>query len=891
MLIGVTPQIAGIDFMLPKAVFFGVVPIVGASGVPMTAEFADAVHREPIVETSILAPSILQDIAASPSYLRNLRNLNATMYGGGPLPSNAGDAVASHTRLFNMMGCSEAINIPTEVVDRQDWEYLKFSRKLGYEMRQHSKDLFELCFLREPQLDLFQGIFSTFPDRYEYSTSDLYSRHPIKPDLWKYKGRADDIITLTNGEKVNPVGMESFIGTHPSVKSVLVVGQARFQTALLVEAREPPQSDVSKQNLISNIWPTVKEANEQCDAHARVSRDLILFTSPDKPFCRAGKGTVQRKMTLDSYSDEVERAYGSFEIFAKPHEPDEVVGACSLDSSGFVDQTRWQSSDFATWLRNIICNVTGWVQLDIDTNFFSLGFDSLQVINVVRAVNMAIARAPAPLLMASPKLVYANPSTDMLMKALLISKESGTRCQVETDLATPSIRSEIQRLVAKFSWDLPISSRPPIRQNPSDGKYVLLTGSTGSLGSYILGNLLESSDVLHVCCLNRGHDAENRQRTSNLARGIVAKWPTNRVSFYQSDLSQEYLGLEPRIYHSLLRQVSHVIHNAWEVNFNLPLTSFETPHLLGVRQYVDFSARSAKGASILFPSSVSSSMNLVESIGECIIDDPSAPLPMGYAQSKHIAERVLGHASRIAGIPATICRVGQVAGPVNIQGEGGCWNKQEWLPSLIASSKHLGKLPESLGPNDVIDWIPVDVLSKVLVELMDSIGVARFTESANGDSQSLNGSRAEANGSHDSLNTVGHQTPPSTRDNIIGSHRTDDHCHELFSPAVYHAINPHHTTWSELLPAIEEYFSGTPLQRVSLRDWLDALRESIPHVEDININPAVRLIEFYESLSNDSGRAKAVFETRATIGQSKELADLKTVKAEWMTLWLKQWSF
>ena len=137
------------------------------------------------------------------------------------------------------MGCSEAINIPTEAVDRQDWEYLKFSHKLGYEMRHHSENLFELCFLKEPQLDLFQGIFSAFPDRYEYSTSDLYSGHPMKPNLWEYKGRADDIITLTNGEKVYPVGMESFIGTHPGVRSVLVVGQARFQTALLVEARDP----------------------------------------------------------------------------------------------------------------------------------------------------------------------------------------------------------------------------------------------------------------------------------------------------------------------------------------------------------------------------------------------------------------------------------------------------------------------------------------------------------------------------------------------------------------------------------------------------------------------------------------------------------------------------
>ena len=46
----------------------------------------------------------------------------------------------------------------------------------------------------------------------------------------------------------------------------------------------------------------------------------------------------------------------------------------------------------------------------------------------------------------------------------------------------------------------------------------------------------------------------------------------------------------------------------------------------------------------------------------------------------------------------------------------------------------------------------------------------------------------------------------------------------------------------------KEYFSSTPLQRVSLGELPDALRESAPHVEDIDDNPALRLIEFYESL-------------------------------------------
>ena len=67
-------------------------------------------------------------------------------------------------------------------------------------MRYRLGDLFELGFVRDPQLDRFQIIFSTFPTRQEYWTSELYAKHPTKPDLWKYNGRADDIMVLSNGE-------------------------------------------------------------------------------------------------------------------------------------------------------------------------------------------------------------------------------------------------------------------------------------------------------------------------------------------------------------------------------------------------------------------------------------------------------------------------------------------------------------------------------------------------------------------------------------------------------------------------------------------------------------------------------------------------------------------
>ena len=879
--------------MLSKALFHGLVPILGPSGTPVNAEFVDAMHRLNLVEISIIAPSVLQDIAASPISLDNLGRLSAIMYGGGPLPPGTGDAISVATRLYNLMGSSEMWNLPTEQVDREDWEYLKFSPLLGYQMRQHSDDLYELGFLRAPDLDQYQGVFSTFPDRQEYLTSDLYSKHPTKPDLWKYSGRTDDIITLTNGEKVNPVVMESLLNAQPDIESVLVVGQARFQTALLIEAKVPPPDRASKEKFIEDMWPTVQQANQQCDAHARLSRDLIFFTSPKKPFHRAGKGTVQRRVTVDSYRFEIDQAYEEFERLTRLQEPEAAPGNNRfLDSLSSNGNSQLYTGLIEDCLVRLVCRTTGWTRLDTSANFFNLGMDSLQVINLVRAINSSQLGIGPTRLAATPKTIYANPTISMLIKASVSIQQPPDSDTLNDDPTTSTGVFEIERLLTKYSWDLPTTCRLHTSQAPSNAMYVLLTGSTGSLGSYILGDLLKNAKVAHVYCLNRSVDSEKRQRMSNLARGITANWLSYRVSFLRSDLSQEYLGVGLEVYKSLLRNVTHIMHNAWEVNFNLPLMSFETPHILGIRQFIDFSARSAKGASILFVSSISSSMNWplnhTGPVLERIIDDSSAPLLMGYAQSKYVAERLLSRASSVAGIPTMICRVGQVAGPVKTDGNGGFWNKQEWLPSLIASSKYLRKIPESLGPSDSVDWIPVDFLSRVLVELLEK------PSSAVSDHVSTSSKIFSHNEDHDAVNKHDSQTA-SPHVNGFSSNATDNSAQrssrKTTSAMVYHAVNPHHTTWSTLLPAIKTHFSHAPLGTVSLHEWLDALSQSAACIEDININPAMRLLDFYEDLMSDPGRANPVFETKMTVGQSEELARLEAVKPEWMELWLKQWDF
>lgn len=161
-------------------------------------------------------------------------------------------------------------------------------------------------------------------------------------------------------------------------------------------------------------------------------------------------------------------------------------------------------------------------------------------------------------------------------------------------------------------------------------------------------------------------------------------------------MSQQNFGLERKTYGALLTQATAVIHSAWPVKFNLPLSAFG-PQLPGITRLAEFAVSAAHFPVVFFVSSMSSVLGYhgsTPSIREEIISDNKAPSPMGYGESKYLAELLLDYASKRLSIDARIARVGQIAGPVKGQG---IWNEWEWLPSLVLSSLHVGAVPDSLG--------------------------------------------------------------------------------------------------------------------------------------------------------------------------------------------------
>ena len=393
-------HVAGITYNLAGPCWVDSTIVLPPPG-PLDVEVVNTAHVSAKVGHSLLPPSVLVDIVKNEDYSRNLSALSGVLFAGGPLPQETGDFIASRTNLMSSIGTTEANMMPQLPKDQEDWQYFRFNTAGGgLEFRQRDSDIFEMVIVRRPELDLLQPVFVTFPNFQEFETKDLYEKHPLKPGLWKYKLRLDDIIVLSNGEKLNPVTMESIICTCPIVNACIVVGQGHFQAAAVIEV-QPEASLKDKVTMINSIWPFVQKANAATVNHGRIAKQLILLADPAKPFAKAGKGTIQRAATTKLYEQEIEALYHNVEN-------SQVQG---LDHSTRIDFSSPQKSIQS--LHRFMKDELQIADISDNEDFFALGIDSLQLISLVRAINTARPSLPIDL-----KHVYNHPSIVQLVESL-----------------------------------------------------------------------------------------------------------------------------------------------------------------------------------------------------------------------------------------------------------------------------------------------------------------------------------------------------------------------------------------------------------------------------------------------------------------------------------------
>ncbi|KAK3492004.1 uncharacterized protein B0T23DRAFT_404154 [Neurospora hispaniola] len=775
------------------------------------------------VEGMVLPPAILEELSQDEKAIQSLQKLNFVSFGGGNLAPEAGDRlVENNVTLCNLISATEFTPFPFYwQYDQKLWRYFNFDTELfGIDWRLHDgESTYEQVIVRKDKHPGLQGFFYTFPDSSEYSTKDLYKRHPTHEDFWIYQGRADNIIVFSNGEKLNPITIEETLQGHPKVMGAVVVGTNRFQPALIIEPVEHPETEEGRKALLDEIWPTVVRVNKETVAHGQIGRQYMALSTPGKPFLRAGKGTVLRPGTINMYKAEIDKIYEDAE---KGVATDEVP---KLDLSS--------SDALIVSIEKLFETSLNAPKLEADTDFFTAGVDSMQVITASRLIRAGLAAAGVHIEASAlaTRVIYGNPTPKRLADYLLsiVNKDSN---QGTLD----NEHHVMEALVEKYTRDLPTPKQN--KPAPADeGQVVVITGTTGGIGSYLIDICSSSPRVSKIICLNRSEDGKARQTASSSGRGLSTDF--SKCEFYHADMSRADLGLGPEVYSRLLSEVDRVIHNQWPVNFNIAVESFE-PHIRGCRNLVDFSYKADKNVPIVFVSSIGTVDRWHDEdriVPEASLDDLSLAAG-GYGQSKLVSSLILDKAAEVSGVPTEVVRVGQVAGPSS---EKGYWNKQEWLPSIVASSAYLGVLPDSLGQMTTIDWTPIEAIAKLLLEVSGVI-----------DNVPL--------------------------DKING---------------YFHGVNPERTSWSALAPAVQEYYGDRIQKIVPLDEWLEALEKSQEKAEDVTRNPGIKLIDTYRTWSEGykKGTKFVPLDMTRTKEYSKTMREMHAVTRELMKNWCRQWNF
>jgi nucleoside-diphosphate-sugar epimerase len=652
-------------------------------------------------------PTFLEQMVESDEAIEVLKKLESVTFGGGPLPVKVGHKLwAAGVQLTSGYGGTE-FGIPIAPPSKQDiadgdWMWTRFAEDQKLRWVPQGDETYELQIL---STEYHQMAIENLPDVRGYATADVFVKHPTK-EMWRIVGRADDVIILVSGEKTVPAPMESIIGSSPLVQGVVMFGRERNQVGVLLEPRPEYAIDINDEKAVAEfrnqIWPAIEEANKSSPAFSRIFKEMILITSKEKPMLRAPKGTVQRKATVNAYEAEINALY-------------ETVDASSEAPDGLAAPSAWTTEGLEAWLLEHARIISSKSSIDPQADIFAQGFDSLSVTYLRNKILGALRKSPDPEI----KKAAAHIPINIIFENPTIQQLSAHISAIVNHTGTPGLdfiaehKQAINAVIEKYSVGLSGPADGVLPSSPLiEPAVVLLTGSTGGLGSFLLSELLKSPVVQRVFAFNRPSSSKSigeRQKSAFKDRGLpVDLLDSNKLVYVETDASLQKCGLSPAQYEEIRNSVTLIIHNAWRLDFNLTISSFEDS-VRASRNLIDLGLDSPrkKNLRFLFTSSVGSAQGWDNAKGpfpEEVQLDPAVAVGAGYGEGKYATERIIVQ----SGLHVTSLRIGQIAG-----GHGGSWSTTDWFPIIVKSSIALGALPEAAG---AVSWLREEEVATAILE-------------------------------------------------------------------------------------------------------------------------------------------------------------------------------
>ncbi|KAI9483645.1 MAG: hypothetical protein EXX96DRAFT_648358 [Benjaminiella poitrasii] len=741
-----------------------------------------------------------------------VRRLKYVLFGGAPLKRESGEWLREKgINICDIYGTTEIGAIMTSDMDPKSKNWNSIAMYDQYDSEGKSYAIYEVNDPAEPDVyHLYMRSDSPFmatnvANRADggYDTNDLFKEDPNFPGYYIYLGRRDDTLIMENGEKTNPLPMEATIRESPMVKQVAVLGHARQCTAALVEINVEHAMGFSPEEIINAIHDAVKEANKNCPSHSVILPQMVKILRFNQALPSTDKGTIKRKQVSIDYKDDIEKLYKDFLEGPKRD---------TLNN----DSASWSAEQIENFLVDSsaeVLSVDKSTFKNRDQSIFDFGLNSLSSIQLRNKIAQYFDDIPQ-------NFLFQHPSINSMREALMSDEEENLVEQQEK--RAQQTQELAQAYIKKAKADFPIAKSD---YSDKKDKVVLLTGATGSLGSFMLRDLLQDKEVKKVYCCVRGKADQlfNRLIQAFESRSLdVSLLKTDRVEALPMRFNDPFLGFTEKKYNQLRKEVTIVQHCAWLLDFNMTIEHYDKECIAPFYNLIKFAYHEVNPMHVHFVSSVSASA----AAGEEIVEEPlpldsHVTMPMGYAQSKFVVEILFDYLTSEKNFPCYVERLGQVCG----DSVNGVWNISEQYPLMfVGGGSVMHKMPNL---DTIIDWITVDYAATSIVDIMLRTAY---------------------------LN--------SDKDNSI-----------------YHIVNPHLIHWSDVLKAMKG--AGMKFDIVSPTEWVDALAKDTS-------NPAARLLSFYEANFSDTFKFP-IWQTKKTAVVAPIIDKSPVLDANLFSKFLNRW--
>lgn len=463
-------------------------------------------------------------------------------------------------------------------------------------------------------------------------TKEVFIADPITPDSGKKFYRSGDLVQLLPNGQVEYKGR---IDSQVKIRGFRIeIGEIEDNLAKHEEVKDIAVIPV----LESDGTKMLAAFYTSNDGIAVPSKDLVQFLSKKVPSYMVPKYICYVEEMPVSPTGKIDRK--KLETFELSVGEDDSLYEAPVNDLQLEVSAAWEKALSQT-------------KISIHDDFFAIGGYSLKILEI-----LVILKPHYPQLKINDFFVYPTIAklseriVELEREEAILDPMSDTSLPIQ-DLSEYPLRFEIKDAAS--------------RQLYTQHK-ILLTGSTGYLGSHLLYELIQQSDAIIYCLIRKSEGQEAYERLEHTMTGYfgdcVQQSMKNRVVAIEGDLEKENLGLSEDILTMVEQEMDSIIHCGADVKHFGESEHFARVNVESTDRLLGF----AKGKPHIRFHFIST-LGIPEELAmngqwDSIVDGSGydeSYVENVYTNSKLKAEKLVIKAGEEDGVAATIYRVGNLS--------------------------------------------------------------------------------------------------------------------------------------------------------------------------------------------------------------------------------------